>query len=142
MLCCKDGRIYPTPRPEPTAPEIPAAIAADLDEAKTCFVNDCFRACAVMARRCLEAACVEKGATGKTLVQKVDDLRSKGVITADLAEWAHTLRHIGNDAAHDLTATVDKDDATDLLELAKQFLQVVFVAPAIAAARRAARGIS
>jgi hypothetical protein len=138
-----DGKvIYPTPTPEPSDPSIPTAIAAALDEAKTCFVNGCFLSSALMSRRSVEITCKDKGATFGGLLAKIDALKNSGVITADLADWAHTIRHVGNDAAHDLAATVSKEDAADILELAKQLLQVVYVTPAVAASRRAARGIT
>ena len=93
-----------------------------------------------MARRVVQVACLEKGATNTKLVDQIGELSANGVITKDVAEWATVVRWIGNDAAHPATNDVTKDDAEDCLELAEQFLHVIFVTPAIALARRSARG--
>lgn len=132
--------VYPTPLPAPTDKHVPTAIAKDLDEAKMSFSVGCYRACAVMARRCLQAACLIKGAAEGDLVKQIKELTQKGVITADIEEWATVLRWVGNDAAHPGGDQVVKEDAEDCLKLAEQFLHVVFVASAVAKARRSARG--
>ena len=136
-----DGeKIYPSPLPEPTDPNIPEDLARDLDEAKMCFTVNCYRACAVMARRCIQNACLQKGTVAKDLVNQIIELADKGIITKDIAEWATVVRWVGNDAAHPGKDEVKKEDAKDCLELAEQFLHVIFVTSAIAKARRTARG--
>jgi hypothetical protein len=84
--------------------------------------------------------CVLKGATKPDLVHQISELAQQGVITRDIEEWATVVRWLGNDAAHPNKDDVKKDDADDCLRLAEQFLHVIFVTPAIAKARRAARG--
>ncbi len=54
--------IFPHPLPSPTDERIPEKIRKDMDEAKLCFSVNAFRACAVMARRAIQAACIDKGA--------------------------------------------------------------------------------
>jgi Domain of unknown function (DUF4145) len=132
--------IYPYPLPDPTDPNIPQDLARDLDEAKMCFCVNCYRACAVMARRCIQNACLQKGVVAKDLVHQIAELESKGIITKEIKEWATVVRWVGNDAAHPGKDDVKKEDAKDCLELAEQFLDVIFVTPAIAKARRTARG--
>ena len=137
----KDGEtIYPTPLPKPTDENIPKELARDLDEAKLCYSINCFRACAAMARRCIQNACLHKGATTKDLVGQISELAQKGVITKDIEEWATVVRWVGNDAAHPGKNDVKNEDAKDCLDLAEQFLHVIFVTPAVAKARRVARG--
>jgi hypothetical protein len=92
-----------------------------------------------MARRSMQSACIDKGAKKKNLVDQVDELKNNGVITNDLKEWADVVRWVGNDAAHPNKDIVEKDDAKDILELAEQFLHVIYVAPAIAKERRTKR---
>ena len=141
VLVLDKGRaIYPTPLPAPTDELIPKELAADLDEAKMCFSVECYRACAVMARRCIQNACSAKGATEKDLVKQIKELCQLGIITKDIEEWATIVRWVGNDAAHPGKDPVTKEDAEDCLKLAEQFLHVIFVTPAIAKARRTARG--
>jgi hypothetical protein len=132
--------IYPDPMPSPTDPLVPKDLARDLDEAKKCFSVGCFRACAAMARRVAQLACIQKGAKKSNLVEQIAELSQTGVITKDIGEWATVVRWIGNDAAHPNKDDVTKEDAEDCLKLAEQFLYVIFVTPAIAKARRAAKG--
>jgi hypothetical protein len=140
LVLNKGEVIYPSPSPAPTDSNIPKELAQDLDEAKKCFSIDCYRACAVMARRCIQNACLKKGAAAKDLVGQISELAQKGIITKDIEEWATVVRWVGNDAAHPGKDDVKEEDAKDCLELAEQFLHVIFVTPAVAKARRAARG--
>jgi len=132
--------VYPASLPSPTDENIPPELASDLNEAKMCFSVDCYRACTVMARRCLQNACMLKGAKKTDLVDQIKELTAAGAITKDIEEWATVVRWVGNDASHPGKEPVTKEDAEDCLKLAEQFLHVVFVAPAIAQARKTARG--
>jgi hypothetical protein len=134
VLVLNDGvHVFPTPLPAPTDKAIPTLIRADLDEAKQCFALGAFRACAVMARRAMQSAAMDKGASSDKLVKQIDELAVSGKITADLKEWAHAVRWAGNDAAHPGGVAVERDDAEDVLHLAEQFLHVLYVAPSRAA---------
>ncbi len=133
--------IYPYPFPPPTDERIPDYIRKDIDEAKLCFSVGAFRACAVMARRAIENACIDKGASkSKKLHEKISELAEKGIITKDIKEWADVVRWVGNDAAHPGKEMVTKEDAEDILKLAEQFMHVIYVAPAIAKEQRKKRG--
>jgi len=123
-------RIFPSPLPSPTDGRIPEEIRKDLDEAKICFSVNAFRACAVMCRRALQTACKTKGATKERLMDQIDELAEKGVITNDLKELAHAVRWVGNDAAHPNEKEVTKEEAEEILHLTEQFMHVLFVAPA------------
>lgn len=126
--------------PTPTDKRVPENLRRDLNEAKLCFSINCFRACAVMARRCIQKACHEKGCKKSNLVEQIAELTQSGHITKDIEEWATVVRWVGNDAAHPNGQDVTKEDADDTLKLAEQFLHVLFVTPAIAKARRTERG--
>ena len=133
--------IYPQPLPSPTDERIPEHIRKDIDEAKLSFTVNAFRACAVMARRAIQNACIDKGADkNKRLEKQIEELADKGVITNDLKEWANVVRWVGNDAAHPDKNEVTKEDAEDILQLAEQFMHVIYVAPAIAKEQRKRRG--
>lgn len=124
--------IWPHPLPEPTDRNVPESIRADLDEAKQCFSVSAWRAAAVMARRAMQSAAVEKGAKKDRLADQIAELASQGKITVDLKEWADAVRLVGNDAAHPGGNPVSKEDAEEVLKLAEQFLLILYVAPAIA----------
>ena len=119
---------------------IPEDLRKDLDEAKLCFSVQCFRAAAVMSRRCIQQAWVLKGCKDTDLVAQIAELTKDGHITKDIEEWATVVWWIGNDAAHPGGQRISKEDADDCLKLAEQFLHVLFVTSAIAKARRTASG--
>lgn len=134
VLALNNGdTVYPAPLPSPTEKDIPELIQLDLNEAKICFSAGAYRATAVMARRAMQVAAVDKGATGDKLVSQIHDLQQAGKITTDLKDWADAVRWVGNDAAHPNGVQVTKDDAEDVIQLAEQFLHFLYVAPALAA---------
>lgn len=123
------AEIFPYPLPTPTDERIPEKIRKDLDEAKICFSVNGFRGCAIMCRRALQVACKIKGATKKDLIDQINELAEKRIITNDLKELSHAIRWIGNDAAHPNEGEVVEEDAKEILNLTEQFMQIVFVAP-------------
>jgi len=131
--------VYPHPLPSPSDERIPEDIRKDLDEAKMCFSVGAYRACAVMARRAMQSSCIDKGSSKNKLVDQLQELADNGIITKDLKKWADVVRWVGNDAAHPGNEEVFQEDAKDILNLAEQFLHVVYVAPAIAKERKSKR---
>lgn len=133
--------VYPAPLPSPTDERIPDPMRKDLTEAKMCHSVDAFRACAVLARRAIQSACIDKGAgKGKDLYAQLDELKERGVITEDLRKWGHIVRWGGNDAAHPDSPEVNEKDSKEVLELAEQFLNVIYVTPKIAEEQAKKRG--
>lgn len=131
-------QVIPTPVPSPTDEHIEENARLALEEAKVCFAAGAINACATMARRAIQAAIIDKGATKNRLIDQIDELAAKGLITQDLAAWAHEVRYAGNDGAHPKDR-VTKEEAEDILELAEQFLTVLYVTPALAKERRKKR---
>jgi hypothetical protein len=79
-----------------------------------------------MCRRALEAVCGALSAAGPNLALKLRDLHENGHIDQKLLGWAHGVRLVGNEAAHDVEDAVTKDDAGDILELTTAILMYVF----------------
>lgn len=122
--------VYPMPLPSPVDQRIPEKIRRDITEAKLCFSVGAFNASASMSRRALQRACREKGAAKEKLIDQIDELAQNGIITHDLKELAHAIRMVGNDGAHPNEFDVNEQDSKEILELADQFMSVIFVAPA------------
>ena len=140
----KIGRIYPSPLPKPLHEKTPEFLKQDLEESYLCFSVGAYRATGVLARRALQLCCVEKGAPDKKLQDQIDWLLDEQIITKDLKEWAHEVRLTGNDAAHPPKKVkddkrVEKDDAEDILTLLENFVDVLYIAPALAEERRQKR---
>jgi hypothetical protein len=140
LVLNKGATIYPSPLPEPTDVRIPEPMRGDLTEAKQCLAVSAWRATAVMARRAMQSAAIEREAKKDKLKDQIEELEKAGKITTDLKEWADAVRWVGNDAAHPGGDPVDQDDAKEVLALAEQFLHVLYVTPARAKELRKKKG--
>ena len=64
---------------------------------------------------------------GEKLALKLKTLAGRGIIEARLVDWAHGIRLVGNEAAHDTETEVSKEDARDALDFTEALLTYVFV---------------
>ncbi|MGW0703340.1 DUF4145 domain-containing protein [Streptomyces sp. NPDC002867] len=106
-------------------------------EGAQCEAVGAFRAAAGMYRAAVEELCADKQATGRNLVERIDDLASRGVpdeIVADL----HEARLLGNWSLHDGLA-FSSEEVADVALLIEEAVTVVYVQPEERAAMRAAR---
>jgi len=121
------GLISLFPQPDTRVnPNLPEPLKAACEEATSCFKSKAYTATAIMCRKTLEGICIEHGATGRTLVASLKELKDKGVIENRLYEWADALRISGNEAAHDVNVTISADDAKDIIEFTNALLEYVF----------------
>jgi len=60
------------------------------------------------------------------LAQRLKALSDQGLLDKRLYEWIETLRVVGNEAAHDVSVTVPREDASDLLELAEAVAEYLY----------------
>jgi hypothetical protein len=105
---------------------VPDPVKRAYEQALRCFSAASYEASALMCRRCLQALCKSFSATGKSLQAKLESLRMADVIDKRLAEWAHGVRAIGNEAAHDTDAELSIDDARDAIDFTEALLMYVF----------------
>lgn len=105
---------------------VPPSVLRSYEQAVRCFASSSFDASALMCRRAIEALCKELGATTGTLQSKLENLHKSGAIDARLSEWAHGVRAVGNEAAHDVEVELTKDDARDALDFTEAILLYVF----------------
>ncbi len=87
-------------------------------------------ACAVLVGRTLEAVCNYEKASGKNLLDKVNNLVSSDRIPRTLAEMAHQLRQIRNFGAHDAEDEVTEEDVPIILDFLEAILEYLYIAPA------------
>ncbi len=79
-------------------------------------------------RALVETICKDKSAKGKDLFEKINDLVTIGVLTADGATILHKIRTLGNDAAHE----VKPHKANQLalaLDVCEHLMQGVYLLP-------------
>lgn len=105
---------------------LPDSIARSMTQAHRSYSTSSYDACAVMCRRALEALCKTLFANGRDLARRLADLKATGRIDERLLEWAHGVRLVGNEAAHDVETAVTAEDARDILEFTEALLTYVF----------------
>ncbi len=132
--------VYPQGKPnDQVDPAVPLEIRADFSEALRCLWVKAYKATVAICRRAIQASAFALGALGEKLIDQIDDLAGKGIITQPLKEMAHEIRLTGNLGAHpdkDGLANVTERDATDMVEFAREYLHHVYVMPAKLEARR------
>jgi hypothetical protein len=70
-----------------------------------------------------------------TLQQRIDHLPAELSITPAMKEWAHQIRELGNDAAHEEDPFTE-DEARALHAFSELFLTYTFTLPGMFAARK------
>lgn len=95
--------------------------------------NDMPDTAVIMCRRTLEAAIQDHGETNGWLATRIKNLADKGKITPSLADWAHHIRELGNEAAHDLAPLPEGKDglsrARSLVEFTRLVLMYLYTLP-------------
>ncbi len=82
-----------------------------------------------MFRKALEAALKNKFPDiDGNLYERIKKVNEKGGLTPDMAKWAHQIRRLGNDAAHEEEPFSERD-ALDLHAFTDLFLRYLFTLP-------------
>ena len=87
-------------------------------------------ACAVLARRTLEAVFTHENAQGDSLMRKIENLIKSDRIPPLFAEMAHLARKIGNLGAHFADETVTAEDVEVVPGFVEAILEYLYVIPA------------
>lgn len=117
------------PSSYPNLPNLPPAIEKEYQEALK-VRNISPIACAVVARRTLEAVFTHENAQGDSLIRKIENLITSDRIPPLFAEMAHLARKIGNLGAHFADETVTAEDVAVVLDFVEAILEYLYVIPA------------
>jgi len=117
--------LYPI-ESKPIQEALPKSIETAYDQAKRAFNSSLFEPCVLMCRKCLEAVCKILGAQGHDLSKRLVSLSEAGHIDSRLLRWAHEIRLVGNEAAHNIDAFMSKEDARDVLDFTEAILIYIF----------------
>ncbi len=133
--------VYPLGKPDDRVNDaVPEEIAADFREALRCHWIQAYKGTVTMCRRAVQATALEKKASAnKKLVDQIDELADRGIITQPLKEMAHEVRLAGNVGAHpgeDGLKDVTEQDGNDVVEFTREYLHHVYVMPAKLKARK------
>lgn len=105
---------------------LPDSVKTAYDQAARSLHASLFEPCVLMSRKCLEAVCKILNANGRDLSARLSRLHHDGHIDSRLLNWAHQVRLIGNEAAHDIDRLVTKEDARDVFDFTEAILIYVF----------------
>jgi Domain of unknown function (DUF4145) len=95
-----------------------------------------FDAAGTMFRKSLDTALKRLDPSGKgTLQHRIENLPAALGITPAMKEWAHQIRELGNDAAHEEDPFTE-DEAKALQAFSELFLTYTFTLPGMLAARK------
>jgi Domain of unknown function (DUF4145) len=84
-----------------------------------------------MACAAVQRAARSLGAEGKTIFDEINDLRTKGLVTEELKDWAHEVRLAAREAAHpEELGDVTADEARESLRFMDAFLEFAVALPA------------
>jgi len=120
---------YPPVRFDFDPENIPNNVLKTFKEAITCHASSCYVAAAIMLRRTLEELCAERKATGKDLKARINDLRTRIIIPAELLDAMDELRIFGNDAAHIEAKDYDRVSDTEVtvaMQFTKEILKSIY----------------
>lgn len=117
---------------------LPAAVEACFKEGAACLAIQCFNAAGAMFRLALDIATkamlesysgtIEPNRDQRTkLAYRLDFLFDENVISPTLRELADSVRHDGNDGAHDGTLT--EAEAEDLVDFTRLLLERIYTEP-------------
>jgi len=79
-------------------------------------------------RALVETVCKEKNSAGGNLLQKIDDLVTKNILTPTGAGILHKIRTLGNDAAHEVKPHSDKQLSL-AIDVVEHLLKDVYILP-------------
>lgn len=95
---------------------VPDSISNFYTQGLDSFRRENFDACGMMMRKVIDITTKHFGYSTGGLYSRIESMKNAGAITADLAAWAHEIRDIGNDTAHEETP-FSKKDAEETLKV-------------------------
>lgn len=122
-------RVLPESKPKFDKGGIPSLLTDLFEESLSCYGAGYYRASAIMLRRCLEEICNEKGVSGRTLHDKLENLKEEIDISQKLYNMLFELKALGNDAAHVELKSFDKIDKEEVelaIEIFKKIIENLY----------------
>lgn len=107
---------------------LPPQIYSIYNETHSALCNKLYVLAGVGIRALIEVVCKDKSAIGSNLEKQIDNLVTMGVLTKDGAEILHSLRIMGNQAAHEVKPHSEKDLNT-AFDVVEHLLEGVYLLP-------------
>lgn len=121
--------LWPLPYTSVAPDDVPSSIARNFIQAEEAKRRLHWESAGMTYRRCLELAMKDKAPElSGPLARRIDKLAETGGLTPDVSEWAHSIREIGNEAAHDEDEP-SSNDIEDLAAFTKVVLEYLYTMP-------------
>ncbi len=128
--------VFPVVSSVDTPEHVPLELHRFYEQAFDSLQRGNWDAAGMMFRRTLEAAVKELHPDGKgNLYTRIENLPDEIGVTNAMKEWAHQVRDIGNEAAHEEPET--EADAKVIYNFTNMFLRYAFTMPGMMEARKA-----
>lgn len=85
--------------------------------------------CIITLRRTLEMVCKDKGATKRTLYEKLKELQESGILPPLMGDLSKVIKDIGNMAAHGDEVKFNKYMVNSLFRFTNKILEYVYILP-------------
>ena len=111
---------------------VPGAILEDVIQAELSYYVGADFGAGLLLRRACQNICRDKKCEEDGLPKQIKDLVNKKIITEDMAEWADTIRIIGNELAHPNPRkpfVITPNDVREGREFLKQLIKVIYINP-------------
>jgi hypothetical protein len=133
--------MYPQPISTAAPESVPDNVRRNFVQAEEARVRKHRETAGMAYRRTLELALKDIAPELKgTLEKRIDKLAEQSRLTPDLAEWAHSVRELGNEATHDAPEP-SAEDVIDLASFTKVVLEYLYTMPAKVRARSPQPGV-
>lgn len=111
--------------------EFPKSVNSIYKDTIKCYANDSKILAGIGLRACIEAICNDKNIAGKDLEKKINQLKSKGMISVSDANHLHGIRFMGNDSVHDIKTPKD-EELKVALRIVEHLLESIYILPKLA----------
>lgn len=98
-------------------------------QTREAICNDMNLLAGIGIRALVEVVCKERNAPGRTLQKRIDGLVENGDLTAAGAAILHSIRTMGNKAAHEMKAHASEDLST-AFDVVEHLLMGIYILPA------------
>ncbi|MCA3798241.1 MAG: DUF4145 domain-containing protein [Burkholderia sp.] len=88
---------------------IPEVVRRIYRESLSAFKNNLYILTGIGFRATVEAICNERSVPGRDLSARINNLAKMGLLSQTDANLLHSIRFLGNDAAHEMTAASEKN---------------------------------
>lgn len=124
----------------PSAPYgVPDRVAKFFVEAKENLMRGKFETSVGLSRKVIDLATHHLGVSAdisvNNLSSRINRLKEKNMLTADMADWAHIVRLDGNESVH-TDEEFTEQEAKEILDFTETFLLYSFTLPSMVLSRR------